>query len=58
LAEPLTGQAIRDMIALAHSAGATVVVDDVRTEDEADRWRDADADLATGPLFPPLADLH
>lgn len=57
-AEPLTGQAVRDMIALAHRAGATVVVDDIQTENEADQWRDADADLATGPLFPLPADLR
>jgi EAL domain-containing protein (putative c-di-GMP-specific phosphodiesterase class I) len=55
--EPLTGQAVRDMIALAHRAGATVVVDDVGTPGEADRWRAADADLATGTLFPQLAEL-
>lgn len=57
-AEPLTDQAVRDMIALAHRAGATVVIDDVQTEDEADHWHAANADLATGPLFPLPADLR
>jgi hypothetical protein len=28
------------------------VVDDIRTPAEADWWRAADADLATGPLYP------
>jgi diguanylate cyclase (GGDEF)-like protein len=50
-AEPLVGQSLRDTIALAHDAGVTVVVDGVGTTGEADRWRDANADLATGPLF-------
>jgi diguanylate cyclase (GGDEF)-like protein len=50
--EPLVGRAVRDLVALAHQAGATVVVDDIRTPAEADWWRAADADLATGPLYP------
>jgi EAL domain-containing protein (putative c-di-GMP-specific phosphodiesterase class I) len=40
------------MVALVHQAGATVVVDGVGTEAEADWWRDAGVDLATGQLFP------
>lgn len=49
--EPLVGQALRDTVALAHQAGVTVVVDGITTKEEADWWRAADADLATGPLF-------
>jgi diguanylate cyclase (GGDEF)-like protein/PAS domain S-box-containing protein len=36
---------------LAHRAGATVVVDGVRTQDQADWWRAAGADSAMGDLF-------
>lgn len=50
--EPLVAQAVRDMVALVHRTGATVVVDGVGTEAEADWWRDAGVDLATGQLFP------
>ena len=50
-AEPLVGQSLRDTVALAHQAGVTVVVDGISTTGEADWWRAADADLATGPLF-------
>lgn len=50
-ADPLAERLVRDLIALVHQAGATVVVDGVRTEAEADLWRTAGADLATGPLF-------
>jgi EAL domain-containing protein (putative c-di-GMP-specific phosphodiesterase class I) len=50
-AERITGRALRDMVALVHEAGATVVVDGMRSETEADWWRDAGADLASGPLF-------
>jgi EAL domain-containing protein (putative c-di-GMP-specific phosphodiesterase class I) len=39
------------MIALVHETNATVLVDNLHTEADADWWRDADADLATGPLF-------
>jgi EAL domain-containing protein (putative c-di-GMP-specific phosphodiesterase class I) len=47
------------MVALIHEAGATVVVDGMLTEAQADWWRDAGADLATGPLFtlPPNFEL-
>jgi predicted signal transduction protein with EAL and GGDEF domain len=50
-AERITGRALRDMVALVHEAGAIAVVDDMLTETQADWWRDAGADLATGPLF-------
>jgi diguanylate cyclase (GGDEF)-like protein len=50
-AERVIGRALRDMVALGHEAGAVVVVDDVRTGSEADWWREAGADLVTGPLF-------
>jgi diguanylate cyclase (GGDEF)-like protein len=50
-AERVVGRVLQDMVALVHEVGATVVVDGLRTEAEADWWRDANADLATGPLF-------
>ena len=50
-AERLTGQALRDLVALVHEAGAAAVVDDIRTETEADWWRATGADIATGPAF-------
>jgi predicted signal transduction protein with EAL and GGDEF domain len=50
-AEPAIGRALRYMIALVHETNATVLVDNLHTEADADWWRDADADLATGPLF-------
>jgi EAL domain-containing protein (putative c-di-GMP-specific phosphodiesterase class I) len=50
-AERITGRALLDMVALVHEAGATVVVDGIRSAAEADWWRGAGADLATGPLF-------
>jgi diguanylate cyclase (GGDEF)-like protein len=56
-AERVMGRALRDMIALVHETGAVVSVDDIHTECEADRWRDAGADLATGPLFTPPTDM-
>jgi diguanylate cyclase (GGDEF)-like protein len=46
VAEALTG-----LTALVHGAGATIAVDDLRTRREADWWRRAGADTATGPLF-------
>jgi EAL domain-containing protein (putative c-di-GMP-specific phosphodiesterase class I) len=36
---------------LVHQAGATVVVDGVGTQDQADWWRGAGADSAMGDLF-------
>jgi diguanylate cyclase (GGDEF)-like protein len=48
--EPLVGQAVRDLVALVHLAGATVVVDGVAGDAEADRWREAGADVVTGLL--------
>jgi diguanylate cyclase (GGDEF)-like protein len=57
-AEPLVGQAARNTVALAHQAGAAVVVDGISTGQEAERWRGMAADLATGPLFPLPAQLR
>lgn len=51
-AEPLVGQAVRDLVSLAHQVGALVVVDDIRTAGEAAWWHTAHADLVTGPLYP------
>ncbi|WP_330844162.1 EAL domain-containing protein [Actinophytocola sp.] len=56
-AERVMGHALRDMIGLVHEAGAVVAVDDICSDSEADWWRDAGADLATGPLFTPPEDL-
>jgi diguanylate cyclase (GGDEF)-like protein len=50
-AEPLVGRAVRDAIALAHEAGVVVMVDGIETGAEADWWRTAHADLATGPHY-------
>jgi diguanylate cyclase (GGDEF)-like protein len=48
----LVRDAMSSLVALVHEAGATVSVDDVRTEPEVDWWRRAGADTASGPLFP------
>jgi hypothetical protein len=45
--EPIVGQALRNLVDLAHQAGALVVVDDLRTEAEAEWWR------APTPTSPP-----
>lgn len=50
-AEHVLGRALRDTIALVHEVSAVAVVDGLHTEADADWWRDAGADLATGPLF-------
>ncbi len=41
------------LIPLLHDAGVVVVVDGVTTEEQATWWREAGADLATGPRFGP-----
>lgn len=48
----LVREAMSGLVALVHQAGATVSVDDVRTEPEVDWWHRAGADSASGPLFP------
>jgi EAL domain-containing protein (putative c-di-GMP-specific phosphodiesterase class I) len=41
------------LIPALHDAGVVIVVDGVTTEEQATWWRDAGADLATGPHFGP-----
>ncbi|TDV52062.1 EAL domain-containing protein [Actinophytocola oryzae] len=48
----LVTRAFSNLTALVHDAGATVSVDDLRSEPEVDWWRHAGADTATGPMFP------
>lgn len=48
----LVAQAFASLTALVHAAGATVSVDDLRTEPEMAWWRRVGADTASGPLFP------
>jgi diguanylate cyclase (GGDEF)-like protein len=50
--KPLLANAFKTLTALVHEAGATVSVDDLRTEPEKEWWLQAGADTATGPLFP------
>jgi diguanylate cyclase (GGDEF)-like protein/PAS domain S-box-containing protein len=47
----LVDPAITHLVGLAHRAGATVTVDGVRCDDQADWWRQIGADLAVGDLF-------
>jgi len=47
----LVSQAMTSLTSLVHEAGATVAVDDLRTEPEAVWWREMGADIAAGPLF-------
>ena len=48
----LLDRALSDLVALAHQAGGSVVVDGVDTSKDAEWWRHAGADLALGELFP------
>jgi diguanylate cyclase (GGDEF)-like protein len=57
-ADRIPGQALRNLVTLLHEAGATAVVDGIRTETEADWWRAAGADVATGPGFGPRSDFE
>jgi EAL domain-containing protein (putative c-di-GMP-specific phosphodiesterase class I) len=50
-AKALVSQAMSNLTRLVHQAGATVAVDDLRTEAEIDWWRAAGADIAGGPMF-------
>jgi len=43
--------ALRAMVAVAHSTGATVVVDDIDNPTQAAWWQEAGADFAQGPFF-------
>ena len=54
----LIGKALRDLVDMAHLAGATVTVDGVATEEQSDWWRDAGADFALGPYYPRPVDLR
>jgi diguanylate cyclase (GGDEF)-like protein len=47
----LLGKALTNLATMVHEAGATVAVDDVRSRREAEWWRNAGADTASGPLF-------
>ncbi|MBP2323975.1 diguanylate cyclase (GGDEF)-like protein/PAS domain S-box-containing protein [Kibdelosporangium banguiense] len=47
----LTGQALRHVLELVHSAGADVIVDHVADWDQAERWQDLGADIAHGEFF-------
>jgi EAL domain-containing protein (putative c-di-GMP-specific phosphodiesterase class I) len=53
--EPVPGSpvthALLDMASLVHLAGAQVIVDGINSEEQADWWRAAGADLAQGGLF-------
>lgn len=53
----LLDRTLTDLVAVAHEAGAAVVVDGVDTPAQADWWRHAGADLASGDLFPFDRDL-
>lgn len=48
----LMTRAIAHLTDLVHETGATIAVDDLRSEPEVDWWRGAGADTASGPLFP------
>jgi diguanylate cyclase (GGDEF)-like protein len=50
-ARPLLTKALTGVAALVHEVGATVSVDGISSKPEADWWRSAGADTATGPLF-------
>ncbi|MFC4858113.1 EAL domain-containing protein [Actinophytocola glycyrrhizae] len=47
----LVAKALTGLAAMVHESGATVAVDDVRSRREAEWWRHAGADTASGPLF-------
>ena len=49
--DTLTAKAVTDLATLVHLAGATLIVDDIQAGPQADWWRGAGADTATGPLF-------
>ncbi|MGW0516999.1 EAL domain-containing protein [Crossiella sp. NPDC003009] len=47
----LTSKTLRELVATAQLAGATVLVDGVHTQEQADWWRAVGAESATGDLF-------
>jgi EAL domain-containing protein (putative c-di-GMP-specific phosphodiesterase class I) len=49
--ESLAARAARNLMETARLAGASVLVSDVKTSDQADWWRQAGCELAGGPLF-------
>lgn len=51
--DSVVAQAVRQAIPLVHSAGATVLIPDVDTAQQAQWWRDAGADEARGAHFGP-----
>jgi EAL domain-containing protein (putative c-di-GMP-specific phosphodiesterase class I) len=54
----VVARAVRDVIPLVHSVGATVIVPGVDTVDQAQWWRSAGADTAWGAHFgPPVPDV-
>ncbi|MFD9740531.1 putative bifunctional diguanylate cyclase/phosphodiesterase [Umezawaea sp. NPDC059074] len=48
---PITTRVLADLVAVAHLAGAAVLVDGVDTPELADWWRTSGADTATGAHF-------
>ncbi len=48
---PITTRVLADLVAVAHLAGASVLVDGVDTPELADWWRTSGADTATGAHF-------
>jgi diguanylate cyclase (GGDEF)-like protein/PAS domain S-box-containing protein len=56
--DSVVARAVRDVIPLVHSVGATVIVPGVDTVDQAQWWRSAGADTAWGAHFgPPVPDV-
>ena len=53
--DSVVARAVRDAIPLVHSAGATVIVPEVDTPEQAHWWRSAGADAAWGAHFGPPA---
>ncbi len=53
--KPLMTKAVTTLTALLHDTGATISVDDLRSEPEIEWWRGAGADTASGPLFEPAS---
>lgn len=49
--DSVLARASRNLVETARLAGASVLVSDVRTSDQADWWHRAGCDLARGPLF-------
>jgi diguanylate cyclase (GGDEF)-like protein/PAS domain S-box-containing protein len=57
--DSVVARAVRDTIPLVHSVGATVIVPEVDTPEQAHWWRSVAADTARGAHFgPPVSDLQ